>query len=172
MWFLIAPVCVLAPFAYLAAVRAVRLRKRSRRMLLGELADVARIAADPLRVGEIAFTGPHRCDGDRTHDTMFTARHGHRLLSFILDTSGWRIRWWILFEIFSPEGAGGGRSLRLEATFVESAIPHEPIRILLKAARGEIAPAAAPAPSPPPPDVHVDPFDTLASDPTSPAAQT
>ena len=169
MWFLFVPACIALPFGLLAFARARRFRLRERRMIVGELKDFARLLEDPLRAGEIAFTAPLRSDQDRAHDTIFTARHGHRLLSLILDTSRMRIRWWVLYELYAPDEAGGKRTRRLEATFIESAIPIESIRPLLAAARGD-----APRPPAPPEtklEVRVDPFEAPASDPSAPAVQ-
>lgn len=169
MWFLIVPVCIALPFCFLALARARRLRLRDRRMIVGELKDFARLLEDPLRAREVTFTGPHRSDDDRSHDTMFTARHGHRLLSLILDTSRWRVRWWVLYELYAPEEAGAKRTLRVEATFIDRAVPTEPIRDLLKAARGDaVRPHAPPEPKV---EVRVDPFEPPSPDPSVPAVQ-
>ena len=177
MPFLIPILAVAIALAAIALARTRRSRRRETRFVLGELKSLAAIAAEPARLTELAFTGPHRDDQDRVHDTMFTVRHdvAHRRLSFILDTSRWRIRWWVLAETFDAEGK---RVLRHEATFTEGAIPTEPIRALLKAARGEMpeaskesvaetSPQAPPRPEHPP-DPAVDPFETV-SDPTAQA---
>lgn len=169
MWLLIVPVCLILPFFILTRVTARRFRRRDVGMVRSEVEDFARIALDPLRAAELSFTGPHRDDADRAHDTMFTARHGHRLLSFILDTSRMRIRWWVLYELYAPENAGAARTLRKEATFIESAIPSDAIRELLKAARGERP--APPSPPPAEPEKRVDPFEPPESSPTEPAVQ-
>ena len=169
MWFLIPVVCIGLSLSGLALARARRSRLRDRRMIVGELKDFARLLEDPLRAREVAFTGPHRFDEDRSHDTMFTARHGRRLLSLILDTSRMRIRWWVLYELYAPEDAGAMRTLRVEATFIERAVPVEPIRDLLKAARGDaVRPLATPKPKL---EVRVDPFEPPSPDPSAPAIQ-
>jgi hypothetical protein len=165
-WFLIPFLCLIAALGAVALARRRRFRLRERRMVEGDLKDFARLAVDA--PAELAFTGPHRDDDDRAHDTMFTARHGRRRLSLILDTSRWRLRWWVLSEIFAESEE---RTARFEATFIEDAIPIDAIRTLLKAARGEIpaAPVAEPAP-PLPADPSVDPFESIPSDP-APTAQ-
>lgn len=170
MWFLIALACVTASIALIGLVRARRLRLRESRLIVGELKDVAKLLADPVHAREVAFTGPHRCDEDRAYDTMFTARHGQRLLSLILDTSRRRVRWWVLYELYAP--GTGERTLRKEAVFDEAAIPHDAIRTLLQAARGE--PATKPAQeteSQPATESRVDPFEQPPSDPLAPAVQ-
>ena len=155
MWFPIVLVCFAFPVVLLALVKRRRSRLRDRRMILGEMRDFVRTLEDPLRAGEVAFTGPRRDDEDRSYDTMFGVRHGHRLLSFILDTSGMRIRWWTLYELFAPDS--GERTLRVETTFVSGAIPVAPIQALLKAAYASAArPAALERP-----EGRVDPFDPV-----------
>src|SRR5690348_14980173 len=118
LWFLI-PFGGFVAFYLMGRIAyARRMRLRERAMTLRELKDFARIAGDPALAGELAFTGPHRDDQDRAHDTMLTARHVHRQLSLILDTSRHRVRWWALVEWFAPSGE---RSARFEATFIEGA---------------------------------------------------
>jgi hypothetical protein len=159
MWFLIPIVCIAAFVGSIAIPKARRLRQRERRMVLAELRDFARRAEDPAQIGEMRFTAPLCFREDRSHETMFTVRHGSRGLAFILDTSRARIRWWVLAEWYAPDGS---RSARFEATFIESAIPTRDIQILLKAARGEL-PAPPPAettPPPPAPDLSADPVET------------
>lgn len=174
MWIFALPVVALGLFGLFHLRRVRRFRRREEGMVRAEMRDFARRAVDPTLVGEMRFTAPLRCDEDRAHDTMFTARHGSHGLSLILDTSRMRIRWWVLAEWHAPDGT---RSARFEATFVESAIPTRDIQILLKAARGELpapAPAEAPPPSEPPapespPDEPIDPYDTPTSDTTAQA---
>lgn len=168
MWLLIVPVSIALPFAAIALARARRFRLRGRRMIVGEMADFVRLLGDPRTAREVAFTGPHRCDEDRTHDTMFTARHGHRQLSFILDTSRMRIRWWVLYELYAPDTSE--RTLRVEADLIDRAIPTASIQALLKAARGEATAAAAPEPDPPL-ERRIDPFEAVEPDQTAPAVQ-
>jgi hypothetical protein len=162
MWFLIASVCITAAFAAIALAKSRRRRRRDRRMILGEMRHLVRLLDEPTVDPPIRFTRPHRSDEDRAHDTMFIASHGHIRLSFILDTSRMRIRWWVLYEIFAPEAAGSGRTLRVETDFIERAIPTGLIQALLRAARGELpAPpveTSLEAQAPARPDAVVDPF--------------
>ncbi|MEK7545792.1 MAG: hypothetical protein AAB554_01800 [Patescibacteria group bacterium] len=171
MWFLIVLICIALSFAAFALVRARRLRLRDRRKILGEMADLVRLLADPVAAREIAFSSPLRSDEDRAHDTMFNVRYGERRLSLILDTSRMRLRWWVLYELHQPKT--GVRTLRVEATFVGNAIPVASIQSLLKAARGELP--SAPELSVPASDAesaaarHVDPLESPVSDTTAPA---
>lgn len=172
MWFLIAPACIALLFCILAFARHRRLRRREHSMVLAEVRDFARRAEDPAVFRELRFTAPLHFDEDRTHDTMFTVRHGSYALAFILDTSRARIRWWVLAESFASDGS---RSTRSETTFVESAIPMQEIQILLKAARGEFIAAPVTPPTETTvevstvvaPEPSIDPFDT--PDTTAPA---
>jgi hypothetical protein len=131
--------------------------RRERRTLIERIDEFARMAGDPATRDAVAFTGPLRSDEDRAHDTMFGARDGGRSLSFILDTSRARIRWWALYETFGPDGV---RTSRAEASFKEGEPACARIRDLLVAAR---------AASAPPRDPVVDPFDPV-PDPPSQAA--
>ena len=147
-------------------------RRREARMVLDEVKAFVRLAAAPAAERPV-FTAPHHDDADPAHRTMFSARHGHRQLSFILDASRRRVRWWILSERFAPTGE---RVARHEATFVEGAIPTAELQALLKAARGE--PPADPAEGnpaapgdAPPAERQVDPFEPVASDVPTPTAQ-
>jgi len=173
MWFLIPIAGVALAFAYISLAWKRRMRRRERGMVLGELKRFACLLEEPTTAMHLVFSGPHRFDEDRAHDTMFSARYGSDLLSFILDTSRRRIRWWILFETYAPASAGAGRTRRHEATFVEGAIPVEQIRDLLKAARGETRTPAPASEVPPesahPPDAPVDPFEPIPSGPTAEA---
>lgn len=177
MWMFALPVTLLVVFGFVHLLRVRRFRHRERAMVDGDLHAFLRVSADPQTRPELAFTGPHRFDEDRAHDTMFSVRHGSRLLSFILDTSRARIRWWALDEWFGPDGK---RSARFETTFSEGTNESSIIRCLLVAARlrAEGAQVTAPAPpetSPPPEtptaeppkDPPVDPFEAA----SEPAAQ-
>ena len=171
MWFLITIACVMTASAAIALVQKRRRRDRDRRMILGEMRALVRLLDEPAADPPIRFTYPHRCDEDRAHDTMFIASRGGTRLSFILDTSRMRIRWWVLYEVFAPETAGSARTLRVETDFVERAIPTTVIQALLKAARGEARPTAEkPAPAVPP-EPPVDPFESAESAPPEPTAQ-
>ena len=169
MWFLILIACVALPSAAFALVRRRRRRDRDRRMILGEMRALVRLLDEPAADPPIRFTYPHRCDEDRAHDTMFIASRGGTRLSFILDTSRMRIRWWVLYELYAPEESGAKRTLRVEATFIEGAIPIDSIRPLLAAARGDAPPPPA-APEPKGED-RVDPFEAPSPDPSAPAVQ-
>ena len=172
MWMFVLPVIALGVFGLVHLLRARRMRRREEGMVRAELRSFARRAEDPALLGEMRFTAPLRCDEDRAHDTMFTVRHGSHGLSFILDISRARVRWWVLAEWYAPDGT---RSARFEATFVEAAIPTGDIQILLKAARGELKPSdsaeavtASETPvAEPPKEPAVDPFEAA----PEPAAQ-
>ena len=166
MWFLITIACAAAAFAAIALVRRRRRLDRDRRMILGEMRALVRLLDEPAADPPIRFTAPYRCEEDRAHDTMFRASRGGTRLSFILDTSRMRIRWWVLYEVFAPETAGAARTLRVDTDFVERAIPTALIQALLKAARGEARPRAEePAPALPPDP----PTESVPSGPTAQA---
>ena len=154
MWFLIPIACFALASAAIALAKRRRRRARDRRLILGEMKALVRLLDEPTVDPPIRFTYPHRCDEDRAHDTMFIACRGGVRLSFILDTSRMRIRWWVLYEVFAPETAGSARTLRVETDFIERAIPTALIQALLRAARGETRPPAEKAAAaPPPPDL-------------------
>jgi len=169
MWFLIPSACIALALVCITLVRKRRRRLRDRRMILGEMRALVRLLDEPTVDPPIRFTRPLRCDEDRAHDTMFIAIRGAVRLSFILDTSRMRIRWWVLYELFAPETAGAARTLRVETDFIERAIPTAVIQALLKAAYGESKASAAAAAPGPVPDPPVDPFETIPTEPTAQA---
>ncbi len=148
MGYLLASVVLaaLAALVIVATAKTRAARREERERIAVDLAGSAAYVAQSETCAEAAFRPPQRFHEDRTHDTMFGVRFGDRELSFILDTSGRRLVWWVLRETFAPDDDGVMRRVaRNEATFDSEEPECAHIRVLLKAARGERL-----APSPPP----------------------
>ena len=149
MWFILALV-VIASFYFASVIKLNRSLSRSRRLMLRYfMKDFVRMLADPASAGEVILTPPLLSDDDRAHAAIFTARHGQRQLSFILDTRRRHVRWSVMYELQHRENNVVLILSRVRETFVGDDIPVESIQALLKAAHGELLPAPEPTVSAP-----------------------